>query len=420
MASDYGNSHTATNGKTRWHGHALILLLGLIVGVGSMTTDIYFPAMPILQQYFSVDAPAIQTTLSIFLIGLASGQLVFGPLSDHFGRRPLILAGLVLYVLGCLLAVLAPSLWILLAARLLQGLGASAGIVVVRATVTDRFEGQTAARIHSLLMQIMAIASIAAPVLGGWIVVIAEWQTIFKVLATFGSVCLLACLWLLKESLPVAQRTDSPLTAQLGGWLNLLHNRDFVLLSLASGFTVAAMYALLMGSSFSFVDQFAWSPANYGLLYAGTSAAFVSVGFLNDRALRTRSPMALLTAALPVQLALCLFVVVAAHGGWLTPTLLGALLIIIVGNLALIHGNLVAVVMEHARSRAGVGAGLLGVTQYGLSAFTPLAAEVAGGTPLISMSLSTAFFALLAMPCFWFARQRYLQYLRSSSEDNQS
>jgi DHA1 family bicyclomycin/chloramphenicol resistance-like MFS transporter len=387
-------------------GRYLIFLLGIIVGIGAMTTDIYFPALPSLQHFFGIDAPTAQTTLSIFLIGLGSGQVLFGALSDHYGRRRPLLGGLALYVAGCAAAAVAGQFWMLLASRLLQGLGAAAGVSVVRAIVTDSFQGQAAARVHGLTMQIMSGASIVAPMIGGWLVVMAGWQSIFQLLAGFGLLCLLLATARLGETLPVERRSPSLLGSQVAAWRALIRNPRFIWFTLSSGLALAAMFALLLGSAFVFVDEFGWSADLYGLLYATTSFAFIAVALLNDRLLRRFAPATLIAWALPVQFLTCSGAVMAAMHGQLSAVLLAAILIFLIGNIAFIHGNLIALVMEECRATAGLGAGLLGVTQYGISAITPLAASLAGGNPSEAMTLSTACFAALALPCFLMGRRR--------------
>ena len=386
-------------------GLGMLLLFGLLVSIGAATTDIYFPALPSLQAFFEVDAPAVQTTLSVFLVGLACGQILFGPLSDRYGRRQLLLGGLILFIVGSLLAAVSPQLWVLLCARFIQAMGAAAAVVITRAMVTDCFTGQQAARIHGLLMQIMAAATIVAPVIGGWIVGAYNWQTIFFLLALFGFFCLVAAWMKTKETLPVEARAAGGLNNLLHSWGQLARNRRFVLLVLSSGFTMAAMYAVMMGSAFVYVDQFGWSARNYGLLYGGTTVCFITAAWANDLALRRYSPWRLIAWALPFQLLICAVMAVAAVVDVLTPAILAVALCILMANVAFVHGNLVAAVLEEARAVPGLGAGLLGVAQYGMSAFTPLAAQLAGGTALFSMTLSTLAFAVLALLPFAFARR---------------
>jgi MFS transporter, DHA1 family, multidrug resistance protein len=246
-------------------------------------------------------------------------------------------------------------------------------------------------------MQVISLATIAAPVIGGWIVVTGSWQGVFWVLAAFGAVALLTA-WRMAPRGSAVSHPSRP--SQRAAWAMLLRNRRFVLLTLSSGFAVAAMFSLMMGSSFVFVDQFGWPADRYGLLYAATSVAFIGVAWINDHALRSHSPSVLLAWALPAQLALCLGMAAGAAADAISPPLLGVLLALLFGNIAFIHGNLVAVVLEETRGTAGLGAGLLGVTQYGLSALTPLAAELTGGTPLLAMALSTTFCAALTLSFF--------------------
>ncbi len=379
-----------------------IAALGLVVGVGSVTTDMYFPAMPSLQRELAVDAAAVQATLSVYLVGLAAGQLLFGPVSDRLGRRVPMLGGLLLYVVGSLLAAAAQDLWSLLGARFLQAAGAAAGLVVARAMVTDRYRGQAAARLQSLLTQILAIASIGAPVVGGWLVTVSDWRTIFVVLAVLGAGAALVAASCLRETLPPAHRSRGGLGANVRAWRGLLADRGYVLFVLTASFPMAAIYALILGSTFVLIDGYGWSPGEYGLFYALTSVVFVVAGWLNDRALRRWQAAAILSVTLPAMTLAAAAMFAAALAGLFSAALLVAGMAAIMALLAFIYGNIVAVTMERARDRAGLGAGLLGATQYAVSSLV----AAAGGLfddPILAMAGATVLFMLPAVPCYWLA-----------------
>ena len=378
----------------------LVMGLGLLVGLPSVATDLYFPAMPGLQAFFGVDAAAVQATLSIYLLGQAIGMMVFGPLSDRFGRRPPLLAGLVCFTLGCGGASLAQELWLLLAARFLQALGGAAAVVTARAMVTDRYQGQTAARVHGILMQIITVASIVAPIFGGWIIVTGSWQNIFHLLSALGLLGLVVTTLAFRESLPEREHSGSLLASQLAGWGKLLRNRRFVVLALGSGFTLAATYALLMGSAFVYVDEFGWPADRYGLIYAACSVSFIAASWINDRLLRRYTPTQLLRWSLPAQAAVGVGMIAASLAGLLDPLVMTVVLLLLNGGLGMILGNLSAVTLDEARGSAGLGSGLLGLSQNGLSVMVPLVTELAGGTPGWSMSVATALFGILALLLF--------------------
>ncbi|HSH42448.1 MAG TPA: Bcr/CflA family efflux MFS transporter, partial [Arenicellales bacterium] len=210
----------------------LLLILGAIVAIAPLSIDMYLPSLPQLQKHFSVDAAAVQLTLSTYFIGMAIGQIFYGPVSDRIGRLLPLYFGMALFVLASLACVLAPSIEALTIARVFQALGGCAGIVVVRAIVRDRFEPREMAQALSMLLMIMGVAPILAPVFGAQMLEYFGWQSIFVVLVAYGLLCILAIRLGLEESwTPPAQ----PLRAAhvLGIYGRLLSHRRFMGFALA-------------------------------------------------------------------------------------------------------------------------------------------------------------------------------------------
>ncbi len=173
-------------------GGSFIFLLAMITALDAMAIDMYLPAFPAVAQQLAVSPGQVQQTLSVFLVGLALGQALYGPLLDRFGRRMPLLIGLLVFVAGSAMAAMAGSLEWLLFARFLQALGAAAGLVAPRAIVSDVYTVQESARVFSVLMQVMMVAPILAPVIGSFLLVHAGWRSIFWVLALIAA---LATAW---------------------------------------------------------------------------------------------------------------------------------------------------------------------------------------------------------------------------------
>src|SRR5215217_4653400 len=178
----------------------LTLLLASLTGLTALSIDMSLPAMPQLQETFGAGVSAVQLTLSIFLTGFALGQIVCGPLSDRWGRRPVLLAGLALFTLAGLVCAGSTSLAMLVAARFVQGAGASVGPVVARAIVRDRFDSRKAAAVLSQMTQVMIVAPLLAPTLGGYMLVHLGWPAIFVVLGASGALMSLICWRFLPET----------------------------------------------------------------------------------------------------------------------------------------------------------------------------------------------------------------------------
>src|SRR3954468_11580307 len=173
-------------------GPGMTALLGMLSAFAPMSVDMYLPALPSMTQALGAGPGLVQLTLSAFFLGFALGQLVYGPLSDRYGRRRPLLAGLLLYTVASLLCAVTPSIWTLILARLLQGLGACAGPVLARAVVRDLYDRDRAARMLSLLFLVLSAAPLLAPTIGGQILIWVGWRAIFLLLTLFGVVSLVS------------------------------------------------------------------------------------------------------------------------------------------------------------------------------------------------------------------------------------
>jgi DHA1 family bicyclomycin/chloramphenicol resistance-like MFS transporter len=220
--------------------------------VGPLAIDTYLPCFPAIAQTFQASPLLIQQTLSAFLFTFAFMMLFYGTLSDSFGRRPVILAALALYVAASAGAAMAPSFGTLLACRVLQGLAAGAGSVIARAIVQDRFEGAEAQKILAHVMMVFGLAPAIAPVLGGALQVAFGWRAIFWFLAGFGVLMFVVVRRALPESLPLAQRQPFRLGRIAANYWTVLRHRQFLPLSVAVGLTFGG-FALYIGSAAYFV-----------------------------------------------------------------------------------------------------------------------------------------------------------------------
>src|SRR5260221_676291 len=168
-----------------------------------MSIDMYLPALPALERYFSTDTASVQHTLASFFAGLAIGQLLYGPIADKYGRKPPLYFRLTLYVIASAACALAPGIGSLIVLRFLQAVSGCAGMVVARAMVRDLYDRQESARVFSILLMVMGIAPIVAPLAGGYLLTWFGWRSIFWVLALFGVACLVAVKWRLPETVPL-------------------------------------------------------------------------------------------------------------------------------------------------------------------------------------------------------------------------
>lgn len=232
----------------------LTVILACLGMIGALAIDTYLPSMPAIGAEFAVGPVAVQQTLSVFLFTFAFMMLFYGTLSDSFGRRPVILAALLVYTLASIGAAWAPSFGWLLVFRALQGLSAGAGSVIGQAIVQDRFSGPQAQRMMSHIMMVFGLAPAIAPILGGWLHVTFGWRSSFVFLAVFGAAMILLVMKMLPESLPVDKRQAFHPGAIGRNYLMVLRNPQFVFLALSVGLAFSGL-SLYIGSASNFVME---------------------------------------------------------------------------------------------------------------------------------------------------------------------
>ena len=244
----------------------LLLLTGALTGFGPFMTDFYLPAFPQLQEYFGTTISLVQLSLTFGMIGLAGGQLIFGPLSDKFGRSTPLDISLVLFVLSTVVCLLSKNIHCFLFFRLLQGISAGGGVVIARSIAVDVYSGRELSRFFSILAAIQGVAPISAPILGGILLSMTDWHGIFGILLLFGLV-LLATTLVFRESLPISKRIRNTKTA-FNAYLPILKNRQFMRYVLTQAFAFAVLFAYIAASPFIFQQHYQLSPALYSLCFA--------------------------------------------------------------------------------------------------------------------------------------------------------
>lgn len=251
------------------------VLLTLAVALGPMSTDFYLPSLPSLVSYFATDVTQVQLTLSVFLVGFALGQLVYGPLSDRFGRRPVLMAGVAIFTLASVACMLATSIEMLIAARLAQALGACAGPVLGRAVVRDVYGREGAARMLALIGAAMALAPLVGPMIAGYLTVWFGWQSNFLVLALYGALILFGIFAALGETNPHLGEATSPVQ-MLRNYRAFLHSREWLGYVFCNSAAYAGLFAFLSGSSFVFIEVLDLKPHLYGLCFSAMVVGYMA------------------------------------------------------------------------------------------------------------------------------------------------
>ncbi|RON03704.1 Bcr/CflA family drug resistance efflux transporter [Pseudomonas brassicacearum] len=344
-----------------------ILILGALSAFGPLAIDFYLPAFPAMAAAFGTDEKHVQLTLAAYFLGLSIGQLAYGPVADRFGRRIPLLVGVGLFTLASLVCAFAPSLEWLIAARFVQALGGCAGMVISRAVVSDKCDAVGSAKVFSQLMLVMGLAPILAPMLGGLLVNLHGWESIFIALTAFSALSGLAVALGLPESLP-ANQPRQPLSGSLRQYGRLLSDRIFLGHALTGGIAIAGMFAYIAGSPFVFIKLYGVPAEHFGWLFGTNAAGFILVAQLNARLLSKRGPAFLLARTVWIYLAagLTLLAVSSLHTEHLWPLLIP--LFICIASLGCIIPNASACAMSGQGARAGSASAMLGCLQFSVAA----------------------------------------------------
>jgi len=361
---------------------ALFLVLGTLTLFTPLSIDMYLPALPTMAADLHAGASEVQLTLTTFLIGMAAGQLLAGPLSDAAGRRAPLRFGIVAYAAASLACALVPSVYALVLFRLLQGFAGAAGVVVGRAIVRDLYSGIEAARYFSLLMLITGLGPIVAPTIGGQLLRLTSWRGIFVVLASVSALILVAVEIWLPETLAAERRRRGGRQDTARAFRTLLTDRSFIGYCAGCGLGFATLFAYISGSSFVLQGGYGVTPQQFGLIFGLNGVGFVAASQAN-RALVRHVPLhrLLLTGQVGAALSAAVVLAMTVHGGVplgaFLPPLYGV--VICVG---FVMPNSTALALSRHANAAGTASALLGSLQM---------AAGAGIAPLVGVAGASAY-----------------------------
>ncbi|OII31807.1 Bcr/CflA family drug resistance efflux transporter [Curtobacterium sp. MMLR14_010] len=403
MTTDTGTIHAdIATPTTRQQGitTALLLVLGLLSAVAPFATDLYLPAFPEMTTELQTSATTVQLTLTAFLVGVTVGQLVFGPLSDRFGRVPPLVAGAALCVLASAAAVFAPSIGVLVAARLLQGLGGAAGMVISRAVISDLATGKPAARAFSLMMIVGGVDPVVAPLLGGLLTGPIGWRGLLTIVLGLSVVMLVAVLAVIRETHLRSRRDELRAERQAtGSPLRALRSQTFLGYTAVFGFAFAVMMAYISASPFLYQEMIGFGTVEYGIAFGINALALMGVSILSAKLTEKHSVRGVLSLGIVLVLASTVaFAVLVATSA---PVIaLAVPLFTAVGSLGLVLGNATALALGAVPSAAGSASAVLGALQFGLAALVSPLVSIGGSAtaaPLAVVMLAAAVVAVIAL-----------------------
>lgn len=381
-------------------GHVtIVILLGALSAFGPLSLDTYLPALPELQAEFGVSTTLAQLTLSFCLLGLATGQIVAGSLSDRFGRHWPLLAGLATYAGASFLCAVAPNIWILLLARFLQGAAGGAGVVIARATVRDLHEGTEAARFFSRLMLVSGLAPILAPILGGQLLRFMDWRGIFVFLGIVGLVLLVAVIVLLPETLSPERKQGGGLGHTLSTFRGLLADRVFLGYILTMGCAGAALFGYIASSPFVLQDIHGLSEQEFSFVFGSIAFGFIASSQINARRVG-RVPLDTLLYRGLIAFTLCGLALLVSVLLDLPLPLFLLPLYAMMWTMGFIFPNSTALALTSYPHAAGSASALLGLAQFATGAIAAPLVGIAGKETALPMAIIIAVSAAGALLAF--------------------
>lgn len=346
----------------------IILLLAFLSAVGPFAIDTYLPSLPAIAQDFEVTSALVGYSVGTFFIGLAAGQLLAGPLSDRFGRKPILLAGFALFLLATFACALAPSVEVLIAARLLQGLGASASPAAGRAVVRDLWKGNEAARAMAYVAMAMTLAPLLAPSLGGLILHFSNWRMIFWALVGFALLAMLLIVFYLPETNGPEHRQGVPLLSYFRSYGTVLQHPLTWGYLLSGGFSTATMFAYIAGSPAVYIEIFAVDPSYYGLFFGLNVIGLFIGNWLNSLLVVRYGYHRLLFIGALVTLCGSSFLLFASYSNWHSLVAIVIGLFVAIAPISFVASNSNVGLLNLFPKNAGSANAVFGVAQFGIGA----------------------------------------------------
>ncbi len=350
--------------STSQYSTAWIMLLALLTSLGPLSIDMYLPALPQMAQDFGVSTQMVANTLPAYFLGLALGQLIYGPLSDRIGRKTPLYFGLALYVVASLLCIFATNEWSLIGARILQAVGGCVGVVIARAAIRDRLDMQASAQAFASMMIVMGIAPVIAPSLGAIVLKFFAWQAVFGFLTLIGLVCLVSVHFFFKESLPVERRLKLNVTQIIQLYGSIFKDPSFKWPMLAGCFSGGILFCYISASASVLMDDFGLTQQQFAYAFGLNAFGIMLLSTLNKKLGHQFSVLSRLKIGGIIQLigASILFVAGFIEHSPLWGVLIG--MFWAVAGIGFTGPNAMALAMSEQGAQAGTASAVMGSMQF--------------------------------------------------------
>lgn len=341
----------------------VVLLLGSLTAFGPLSMDMYLPALPIVAEDLHTTTSLAQLSLTACLIGLAVGQLVFGPLSDIQGRRKPLISTLIVYAVASVLCAFSTHIWVFIGLRFVQGVSGAAGIVIARASARDMYSGKELTKFVALLALVNGAAPILAPIIGGGILNFATWHTVFYTLGIIGLVMFIAVLFFLPETLPEQNRADGNFFAVVKTFGRLIKDPVFMGIASTQAFISASMFAYISGSPFVLQNIYNVTPQQFSLFFALNGVGIIIAAQATGRLSNYFKEVNLLLTGILISFtgSILLFIVVWQE---LSLVMVAIALFLVVSSLGMVSTTAFSLGMETQGDAAGSASAFLGLLPF--------------------------------------------------------
>ncbi|HDR2622163.1 TPA: Bcr/CflA family multidrug efflux MFS transporter [Enterobacter chuandaensis] len=384
----------------------IVFILGLLAMLMPLSIDMYLPALPVISAQFGVPAGSAQMTLSTYILGFALGQLLYGPMADSLGRKPVILGGTLVFAAAAVACALAQTIDHLIIMRFLHGLAAAAASVVINALMRDIYPKEEFSRMMSFVMLVTTIAPLVAPMAGGAVLVWFSWHAIFWILALAALLASAMIFFFIDETLPVDRRQKFHIRTTIGNFASLFRHKRVLSYMLASGFSFAGMFSFLSAGPFVYIELNHVLPQHFGYYFALNIVFLFVLTIINSRFVRRVGALNMFRAGLWIQFVMAVWLVVSAFlgvGFWALVIGVAAF----VGCVSMISSNAMAVILDEFPHMAGTASSLAGTFRFGIGAIVGALLSMATFTTAWPMLWAMAFCATSSVLfCLYASRPR--------------
>ncbi len=392
---------------TRPHSSfSIVFILGLLAMLMPLSIDMYLPALPVIAEQFGVPAGSAQMTLSTYILGFALGQLLYGPMADSLGRKPVVLGGTLVFAGAAAACAMAQSIDHLIVMRFFHGLAAAAASVVINALMRDIYPKEEFSRMMSFVMLVTTVAPLVAPMVGGAVLVWFSWHAIFWLLALAALLASAMIFFFIKETLPAEHRQKFHIRTTLGNFASLFRHKRVLSYMLASGFSFAGMFSFLSAGPFVYIELNHVSPQHFGYYFALNVVFIFVLTMINSRFVRWVGALNMFRIGLWIQFVMAVWMVVTAFfdvGFWTLVIGIAAF----VGCISIVSSNAMAVILDEFPHMAGTASSLAGTFRFGIGAIVGALLSLATFTTAWPMLWSIALCATCSILfCLYASRPR--------------